>query len=1254
MLRFALTLLLALPLGAQITLAPESRVVLIGGVLGERMQHDGWLETQIQRRFPKHTLSFRTLAIAGDTVTRRDRPEGFGSLDDHLAFCKADVILACFELDQESPAAVSEQFAEFAGHLADQQYNGKSAPRLVLLSPIACEAGPVRGADAASANAAMKPLVTALAEFAVAKELPFVDLFAATLAAYESGGPYTINGRFLNSVGNHLVAAAIDQALFGEPAAEGLELEPLQAAVLAKNAMWFSRYRVADGTRVFGPQSRQVFGGLSNREVLLREQDIRAVMTENRDQAIWALLAGNTEFAIDDSNVPEAIVVPPAEDAVPVRFADAESAMDFMQPGDGFSVSVFASEASFPDLVNPNALAFDSAGRLWVASAPTSTQVPPHAVPDNKILILEDLDADGKADESRVFAAGLGVLSGFALFGDGVLVANPPDLLLLRDSDGDGVADSRERVLHGLGSADADGAANSLQLGADGWLYFLEGPGHANQIASPHGTVRNNSACVWRWHPRDWRVERHAPLALAGLRGQVVDAWGRRIVHDPMEGLGYQLLPATGLLDRDAHDLPAALNAHTIPGSAGTERIASPHFPDEMQDHLLVCGQGIQRFKTTWQGARLVAEEMAPLLVSSDANFHPVDLEFGPDGSLFVAEWHSPVVGHQACHVRDPHRDSQHGRIYRLTANRPLAQPPALAKLTIPELLDLLRGHSAAQARQTLDAQPSDVLLPALEAWLSSLSEDDMRSRVEALWLHQRRQQVNEPLLRALLRAPIPEARAAATRVLREWPLPDALDLLREQIADPDPRVRCEAVLAASFRRSADAATVALEVLNQPSDPVVDLALRETIRQLDPYWRSAKTNGPLFADNPVGIAYVLGGLSGEELLALPPTAAVQRALLASRSLSAEQRQVALANLVELSKQGAASLLVSALAAADEAGSQDGETVITDLGQLLRTALGAGMPPRSELLELLANARRSQTRQLLYVLLIELDGNPISVWPAATASMPALEDFVRSAATVAGAIRASLFDYMLPLMSELPANLQAHADEAKAVHEGALAALATIPGRESEKFAEFAALISLGRQVPAAVAAMRAIDAEDWPQDQLVDAVDGIAIFAREGGPAGREEPDVVAALALGEALVSALPEAEAAKAREALQDLGGVTIIISALPGKLQYDVKSFTVEAGQLVELVFSNTDEVARNLVIVAPGTREQVGTHVDTRQEGRPPRILWSSEMLAPGASERLAFTAPMEPGDYPFLCAMPDIWRSMSGIMKVVVP
>lgn len=1250
--RFLLILLLLLipAARAQFALAPETRIAVLGGVLAERMQHDGWLETLIQRRHPKHKLTLRHLGIAGDTFAKQLRPEGFGSLDDHLSFCKADVVIACFDLPPQPAEALRAQVAKFAEHLASQQYNGKTAPRLILVAPIARE--PRHPLAAESANAALKPLVATLAEFATARGIRFVDLFAMSLAAYEKGGPYTTNGSFLNSAGNRLVATAIDRALFGEPPPEERDLEALRAAVLEKNRLWFSRYRVADGSRVYGPQSREIFSGLSNREVLLREQDIRAVMTENRDRAIWALLAGQAP-KVDDKNTPEPIAVRAPEGAAEARFADAQSAMDLMTPADGFTVSLFASEEHFSELRNPAALAFDLQGRCWVATAPDGTQVPPKAKPRNAILVLSDANADGVADDLKVFADGLGVVTGLALLHDGVLVASPPDLLLLRDSDGDDVADSRERVLHGLGSADIDGAANSLHFAPDGWLYFLESAAQASQLTSPHGVLRNNVACAWRWRPRDGQAERYAPLRVAALRGLATDSWGRRIAFDPMAGFGYSLAPVSGRLTSGGHPAPPPLNAEATPRTQAAIIVASEQFPADMQGHLLLCGRGIQRYELGFEEAR----EMAPLIVSDDENFRPVDLAFSPDGTLFMAEWQSPVLGFQARHVRDPQRDSTHGRIYRLTAkDRPALKLANSA--TIPTLLEMLNSPTESQrqrARLALDGQPPQAVLDALGNWLSKLPEDAHQARVEALWAHQRRQVVNEPLLRGLLRAPSPEARVAAVRLLREWRLPDDLQLLRAAVADPDPRVRAEAVVTASFHESVDAATVALEVMKQPADPAVTQVLRQTIHQLGPIWQAAKTSGPLFADNPAGIAFLLGTIGSNELLALPRTEAVQRAMLVRVGVPREQRQAAIVSLAASTRQPAAKLLVEALGAADQASDDNTEAVIADLGDLLRKTLGAGVVPRIQLQRLLVGARRSQTRQLVFTLLIEIDGDPLGAWPAAVASLPALADFIHAASQVTTvSTRATLFDYLLPLISELPPNLEASEAERTAIQGAALAALATVPGHEAEKFAEFAALISLGQHVPEAVAAMSAIPTDQWPEDQLLDAVDGIAIFARGRGAAGREEADVVAALKLGEALAAALPQAEASRALEALRDLGGVTITISALRSKLVYDVKSFTVEAGQQVELVFHNGDSVPRNLAIAEPGAHEAIGTHLDTRQEDAPPRLLFSTKMLPSGASGRLAFTAPLEPGDYPFLCTMPDIWRSMSGVMKVVIP
>src|SRR5690606_15253403 len=121
---------------------------------------------------------------------------------------------------------------------------------------------------------------------------------------------------------------------------------------------------------------------------------------------------------------------------------------------EGFSIHLFASEADFPELANPVQLTFDNRGRLWVAVMPSYPHYRPGDTrPDDKLLILEDTDADGRADRRTVFADGLHLPIGFALQPDGsVIVSQQPKLIRLRDTDGDDRADTSEILLTGFDS----------------------------------------------------------------------------------------------------------------------------------------------------------------------------------------------------------------------------------------------------------------------------------------------------------------------------------------------------------------------------------------------------------------------------------------------------------------------------------------------------------------------------------------------------------------------------------------------------------------------------------------------------------------------------------------------------------------------------------------------------------------------------------------------------------------------------------
>ena len=149
--------------------------------------------------------------------------------------------------------------------------------------------------------------------------------------------------------------------------------------------------------------------------------------------------------------------------------------------------------------------------------------------------------------------------------------------------------------------------------------------------------------------------------------------------------------------------------------TAGCELVSSRNFPDDTQgDYLLnndIGFQGVLRYRVKDDGSGIKADPVEPLLKSSDPNFRPVDLEFGPDGALYVVDWYNPLIGHMQHSLRDPNRDVEHGRIWRIHyKGRPLVKPAKIAGASVPELLDLLKVYedrTRYRARRELRDRPA-------------------------------------------------------------------------------------------------------------------------------------------------------------------------------------------------------------------------------------------------------------------------------------------------------------------------------------------------------------------------------------------------------------------------------------------------------------------------------------------------------------------------------------------------------------------
>ena len=420
-------------------LRPHERICLIGNTLAERMQHFGWLETAVTHRFPEHDLVFRNLAFSGDELATRLRSANFGSPDDHLAENQADVVWAFFGYNESFAGeagidAFRAELARWIEHTQSQTYNGRTPPRIVLFSPIAHE--PPRTPDRldpAATNQRLERYTAVMQQIAQQYDVRLVDLFHPTQAAMAaSSDAWTINGIHLNEAGDRRVAELIEETLFGESLARTAwpQLEPLRQAILDKNFHWFQRYRTTDGYSIFGGRADLAFvEGQTNREVMQREMRILWQMTENRERRVWALARGQ-DAPLDDSNTDPFIPVVtnkpgsgPGGTHVALNEADS---LAQIRVADGFRVEWFASEIEFPELVNPVQMAFDTRGRLWVATWPTYPHWKPKTEMNDRLLILEDRDGDGRADHCQTFAGGLHNPTGFEFYGRGVIVAQDP------------------------------------------------------------------------------------------------------------------------------------------------------------------------------------------------------------------------------------------------------------------------------------------------------------------------------------------------------------------------------------------------------------------------------------------------------------------------------------------------------------------------------------------------------------------------------------------------------------------------------------------------------------------------------------------------------------------------------------------------------------------------------------------------------------------------------------------------------------
>ncbi len=1005
-------------------LEKDDHVAIIGNTLADRMQHDAWLETFIHALYPEHDLTFRNLGYPGDELKTRSREENFGDADQWLTKVQADVVFCFFGYNEalRGEAGLAQfrtDLAETIDGMLSQTYNGKTAPRLVMFSPIAHEnLHSPHLPDGSANNRNLAIYTAAMQEICQAKQVLFVDLFHPTQALYaQAQQPLTINGIHLSEDGGRALAGVITRALFGgaELSLDEPQLTKLREAIQERNYYWFSRYRVIDGYNVFGGRSKLAWFGQSNADVMMREMEIFDVMTANRDRQVWAAARGS-ELVVKDDNLPPELEVqtnkPGDREDGSFTYLGGQEAISKMKLAEGMQVNLFASEEMFPELVNPVQMAVDPDGHLYVSVWPSYPHWNPTQPRTDRILCLRDEDGDGVADRCVIFADELNSVTGFEFWGGGMIVAALPELWFLKDTDGDGKADLKVRMLQGLSSADSHHSANAMLLGPDGWLYWSRGIFNVAAIETPTRTYRSGQSGVHRFNPRTFEMEFHFPIG-PNPHGDVFDQWGYQFANDGTTGTGSYINIGKGLGNKQWFK-------QRVRPVAATGILSSSHFPEANQGNFLICNTigvlGVLQHEVKSSGADIPAVEIEPILLSDDPNFRPSDVEIGGDGALYVADWSNAIIGHMQHNMRDPNRDDQHGRIYRVTyKDRPLVKPLRLKDQPIATVCDAFYAkENAARYRARIELSgraTADVVTQVLE-WADERdvsNADDAQALLECLWVFEEHRVPQPALLATVMRAEEPRVRAAAVRTLGHWAgqVPQWSSLLVRAAQDGSPLVRAEAVKAAAEFSGMEAAEILFQVMTQPTDPELETVLKYAGDRLGIAKLVHDAIGAGQTLSAPALAYALQHAGPEDLAKLPPSAAIYEAILSRSDVPVDVLGKSLRGLAELNQANPLDLALTLLEQRDAALQADS---LAGLGQWLLEQSAEDLKPlRNRIEQLALSGKEARTRQLSFALLIQADGSGSAAFYAASSSRENQRDLLTAVTHLSDpTLRSSLY------------------------------------------------------------------------------------------------------------------------------------------------------------------------------------------------------------------------------------------------------
>lgn len=419
-----------------------------------------------------------------------------------------------------------------------------------------------------------------------------------------------------------------------------------------------------------------------------------------------------------------------------------EAGLKSIHVPEGFKVELVACE---PNVIDPIAIDWDLAGRLWVVEmADYPSGMDNNGKPGGRVRVLEDTDGDGRYEKSTLFADGLNFPTGLLTWRDGVIVTAAPDVLFLKDTTGDGKADVTEKLLSGLSEGNQQLRANGLRWGLDNRVYCAAGGhhgGHASEtVLRSHrdkqdvkigsrdfsfkpdlGDVRaesgpsqfgrnrddaghwfgtQNSRALWHYVLPDHYLKRnpHVPapdpthLIVTPLNAPVYPVSPPEKRFHSFENANHFTSACSGMIYRDELLWPCRENE--------LDAFTCEPFHNLVQHNILV-EDGV-----TYKAKRAPGEEKHDFFASSDRWCRPVMTRTGPDGALWVVDMYRYMIEHPAWLPDNGKSETlpfyrlgdDKGRIYRVfRTDKPLRKVKPMEKLTPAELVKAMASPNEWQ-----------------------------------------------------------------------------------------------------------------------------------------------------------------------------------------------------------------------------------------------------------------------------------------------------------------------------------------------------------------------------------------------------------------------------------------------------------------------------------------------------------------------------------------------------------------------------